>query len=101
MYKKTDKINSSKNDLSNYIEGFDVYNSVILEYLNDTSLAREDYMINTYEYRPDMIAKDYYGSTSYMGILFLTCGTSFDNYSKGTVLRLIKKEDLDKVMDKI
>lgn len=101
MYTKTNKINSGKVDLSNYIEGYDVYNSTLLELLNDSSIVRETYTINTYEYRPDLIAKDYYGSTSYMGILFLTCGAAYTSYKKGAILSLVTKKDIDSILEKI
>ena len=38
MYKKKNITTSGKQDLSNYIEGFDVYNAEITELINDPKL---------------------------------------------------------------
>lgn len=101
MYTKSNKISSNRYDLSNYIEGFDVYNSELINLIVNTDVEKDSYIINTYEYRPDLIAEDYYGSSSYLGLLFLMCGISFENYKKGTVLRLIKPGDLDNIISNI
>lgn len=101
MYTKINKISSGKNNLSNYVEGYDVYNSKLMELLNDPSIERVAYTINTYEYRPDLIADDFYNDKTYLGILFLTCGTSYENYKKGTVLYLITKSDIDNILNNI
>ena len=37
MYKKSSRIESTKQDLKNYIEGYDVFNSVLLDKLKDIS----------------------------------------------------------------
>ena len=61
MYTRSKKIIGNKVELGNYIEGFDVYNSLFLRNLLDPSLARVEYKINNYELRPDLIAKEFYG----------------------------------------
>jgi hypothetical protein len=55
-------------------------------------------MITRYEYRPDLIAKDIYGSTSYQGVLMAQCRISLNGYTRGTVLRIIPKSELDKII---
>ncbi len=101
MYSKNKTIQYQKEDLGNYIEGSDVYNSLLLLRLSDTSLPRELYQIKTYEYRPDLIAKDYYGSESYLAYILLQGGLRVQDYQKGIILRLIPKETLDSIIDEI
>lgn len=94
--------NSSKSesfeDLSQYIEGHDVFNSKLLRVLNDPSVTRVSYMITRYEYRPDLIAKDIYGSVNYCSLLMSQCRISIDGYVRGVVLRIIPKDYLDKII---
>lgn len=52
MYTKKDEIISNKENLSNYIDGIDVYNSSILVYLNNPIIERESYEITAYEVEP-------------------------------------------------
>ena len=101
MYKKRKTTLASKEDLGNYIEGFDVYNSLLLLRLSDTSLPRELYQIETYEYRPDLIAKDFYGSESYLAYVMLQGGRDIQGYKKGIVLKLVSKDTLDLIIDKL
>lgn len=99
MYTKKDRIISSKTDLSNYIEGVDVYNSELLTKLQDPSLNRDLYEITVFQYRPDLIAKDYYGSDKYVGLVMVQNGIGLSDYKKGTVLTLIGKTDLDQIIN--
>jgi len=101
MYRKRGTTLVSKEDLGNYIEEFDVYNSLLLLRMSDTSLPREIYQIKTYEYRPDLIAQDYYGSESYLTYILLQGGLSIEGYRKGTVLKLIPKDTLDLIIENI
>lgn len=101
MYKKKNITTSGKQDLSNYIEGFDVYNAEITELINDPKLNWTTYTITTFEFRPDLIAEEVYGDVKYLGVLFLLCGTSFENYTKGTVLSLLPKEEINKILEKL
>lgn len=101
MYSKSKTILAQKEYLGNYIEGFDVYNSLLLLRLSDTSLPRDLYQIKTYEYRPDLIAKDYYGSETYLEYVLYQGGIAIQNYKKGVVLRLIPKEILDSIIENI
>lgn len=98
MFKKDSKIVSNIQELSNYISEFDIYNSSILIYLNDPKIEREDYEITNYEYRPDLIAKDYYGSSNYMGLLILMSSRDLSTFKRGSVLKLIPKNILDEIL---
>lgn len=101
MYKKSKTTLVSKEDLGNYIEGFDVYNSLLLLRLSDNSIQKESYQIRTYEYRPDLIALDYYGSESYLPYVLLQGGYSIQSYKKGITLSLIPKDILDSIIESI
>jgi hypothetical protein len=101
MYKKSGNILTNRLDLSNYVEGFDLYNSTLILKLTDSELPRENYIISNYEFRPDLIAKDIYGSTKYMGILLITQAAGLEAYTKGTVLSIIPKDIVDKIIGNI
>ena len=101
MYKKSGNILTNRLDLSNYVEGFDLYNSTLILKLTDSELPRENYIISNYEFRPDLIAKDIYGSTKYMGILLITQAAGLEAYTKGTVLSIIPKDVVDKIIGNI
>ena len=101
MYTRNKTITSNIENASNYIEGYDVYNSKLIEQLRDPALEREEYEITASEYRPDLIAEDYYGSDSYVGLLMIQTGTTLTNYKKGTVLSLIPKSELDSFLRSI
>lgn len=101
MYTKNSTIISNKNELANYISGFDVYNSSLLVSLSDPRIERTMYTITAYEYRPDLIAEDFYGDTSYQGLLMLQSGTSLVGYQRGYVLSLIPKLTLDNILGNI
>nr|DAE56691.1 MAG TPA: hypothetical protein [Bacteriophage sp.] len=98
MFTKKDEIISNKENLSNYIDGIDVYNSSILVYLNNPVIQRESVEITAYEYRPDLIAEAYYGSTSYAGLLMLQAARGLETYKRGAVLKLIPKKILDNIL---
>lgn len=102
MYRKSDKIvGKGIQSLSNYIQGFDVYNSLFLSYISNPDLTKLPYEITVYEYRPDLIAKDFYGSEDYMGILIIQASMSLSGFTKGTVLSLLPKETIDNIIDSI
>lgn len=98
MFSKQSKIIGEKQNLSNYISGIDVYNSLILVKLSDPDIKREDYEITTHIYRPDLIAKDYYGSEDYSGFVMLQAARSLETYTKGSIIRLIPKSQLDTIL---
>jgi hypothetical protein len=98
MYTRNNKVSSSIEDIVNYIEDTDVYNSSLIEKLRDPGLPREEYEIKTFEYRPDLIAKEVYGSTGYEGLLMVQTGSTLENLKKGVTLMLIPKENLDSLL---
>ena len=98
MYSKANKVSSGLEDIVNYISGYDVYNSKLIEQLRDPSLPREQYEIKTFEYRPDLIAQDFYGSTDYEGLLMIQTGSTLTNFRKGITLTLIPKSNLDSLL---
>ena len=98
MYTRANRVSSGIEDVVNYINGTDVYNSSLIEKLRDPGLPKENYEIKTFEYRPDLIAKDYYGSTDYEGLLMIQTGSTLTNFKKGATLMLIPKTDLDSLL---
>ena len=98
MYTRNNKVSSNIDDIVNYIEGSDVYNSKLIEVLRDPSLPREEYEIKTYEYRPDLVAKEVYGSDAYEGLVMIQTGSTLTNFSKGTTLNLIPRSTLDSLL---
>ena len=98
MYGKSNKIISSINEITNYIEGNDVYNSKLIEVLQTPGIEKESYEITVYQYRPDLIAEEFYGSKDYTGILMLQSGLVLTNFTKGTILQLIPKKTLDSLL---
>lgn len=101
MYSKNNTIISDRTELANYIEGNDVYNASLLVYLNDPRVERTSYLITAFEYRPDLLAKDFYGSTSYQGLLLLQAGTSLEQLRRGSIIQLIPKKTLDSILENI
>ena len=98
MFRKRKNITSERENLGNYIEGFDVYNSHLLLQLADPSLEKEMYQITAFEYRPDLIAKDFYGSDTYMAYVLLQVGMEIDGYKKGRWIEIVSKIDLDELI---
>lgn len=101
MYKKENKIISTKQDPSNYISGYDIFNSTLLYMLGDPNIPKEIYEITVYECRPDMIARDIYGSESYLGLLLLQINKKLEELTKGTLLEVIPKNILDKLISEM
>lgn len=98
MFSKSKRINLNRSDISNYIEGEDIYNSKLLDIISQGDFSRETYVIQENEYRPDLISLDYYGSTRYFGLFLLTCGAEFDDFTIGTELHLIPRDTLDTII---
>lgn len=92
MYKRESKIITTAGIISPYIDGIDVYNSELLYLLTDPSLERVTYEITVHEFRPDLIAEEFYGSANYLPYVLLSTGLSLPQFKKGVVLSLIKKE---------
>ena len=101
MYSRAKIVSSGLEDIVNYISGSDVYNSKLIELLKDPGLEREEYEITTFEYRPDLIAQEVYGSTNYEGLLMIQTGTTLINYKRGETLMLITKDSLDSLLRSI
>jgi hypothetical protein len=101
MYRRDKTVSSSFEEIVNYVEGTDIYNSLLLELIKDPSLPRETYEVKTYEYRPDLIAREVYGSTGYEGLLMLQAGATLTNFQKGVTLMLIPKTNLDSLIRSI
>lgn len=99
MFKRNKRIISNKLEIGNYVEEFDIYNSLFLKRLLDPSNTREKYKITLYEYRPDLIAKDYYGSEDYMAILLIETGKELGDFKKGEYLDLIPKDIVDSILE--
>jgi hypothetical protein len=101
MYSRAKIVSSGLEDIVNYISGSDVYNSKLIELLKDPGLEREEYEITTFEYRPDLIAQEVYGSANYEGLLMIQTGTTLINYKRGETLMLIPKDSLDSLLRSI
>lgn len=101
MYTRAKIVSSALEDIVNYVEGEDVYNSKLIELLRDPGLEREEYEITTFEYRPDLIAKEVYGSAGYESLIMIQTGTTLTNYKKGETLMLIPKASLDSLLRSI
>lgn len=98
MYSKDNKIKLEQENLGNYIEGFDVYNSLLLHRLRDQEIPREIYQVTSYDYRPDLIALDYYGSEGYTAFVIIQAKIGMNGYTRGTYLKLIPKDILDSII---
>lgn len=101
MYSKENKVFSGITKLENYIEETDVYNSKLLFLLSNPNITREDYIILNHKYRPDLIAKDFYGDSSYQGLLILQLGLPLSAYTIGRTLSLIPKDTLDSILNSL
>lgn len=95
MFTKNPKIIHDPQNLDNYIQGTDVFNSVLLYKLKNTDCNRIEYTITSHQYRPDLIAEDIYGSPDWQGILVYQLGIPLESYSKGTTLYVIPKEIIE------
>jgi hypothetical protein len=98
MYKKQSRIISSVSSLDNYIDGADIYNSEFLLRLSDPTLERDSYEITTMQYRPDLVAKEYYGDEKYLGILLLQSARNLADFKKGAILQLLPKKTIDSII---
>ena len=101
MFTKSSKINSSRTDFSNYIEGFDVYNSRVFDLMKEYDDQRVLYKITTKSYRPDLIAKYIYGSIDYLPFLLIACASGLSYYTKGNTISIFPKDVIDKVIARL
>lgn len=82
-------------ELEGHISGYDVYNSETLYRVAlDQGLERADYVIKTERFRPDLIAKDFYGDPRYSSYIIFQAG-GIRRLIPGTLLRLVTKEGLE------
>lgn len=101
MYTNSGNTITGRLNIANYIEGSDIYNSKLIAYISENDFDRVRYVIRTYEYRPDLISADFYGSTEYYGLFLLTCGVSIDDMKYGKILYLLPKSTLDFIIKMI
>ena len=100
MYRRPNKIYSDLKSLENYIEGADVYNSLLLFYLQDSTLDKERYTIKT-PYRTDIIAEDFYGDVKYEPYVILQLKVPITSVTRGSVFDFITKQEIDRILEKI
>jgi hypothetical protein len=101
MFKHSSKRNLGQEEFARFIDGFDVYNARLLDSIRDAYNDRVPYEIRTFEYRPDLIAEDIYGSTKYTGLFMLSCGVGIEGLKKGATIQVIQKQVLDKILSDI
>lgn len=100
MYTRPKRIYTDLKRLENYIEGEDVYNSLLLFHLQNSDLETKEYTIKT-PYRPDLIAEEFYGSLEYEPFVLLQLKTPIDKLTKGRIFNLITKSEIDKILEKM
>lgn len=100
MYTKPSRIYTNLKNLENYINGADVYNSLLLFYLQDPDLDTSEYIVKT-PYRTDLIASDFYGDVGYEPFVILQIKTPINQVTRGKVFKLITKSEIDTILDKI
>ena len=88
MYTRPSRVYSDITGLEHYIEGADVYNSLLLFYLQDPDLETEEYTIKT-PYRPDLIAEEFYGDSSFEPYVTLQLKTPINELTRGRKFNLI------------
>lgn len=98
MYTKPQRLISKIENLGNYVEGYDIYNSKFLSMILDPKLERINYTIQTSEYRPDLIAKRFYGDESYMGLVIVQSRKTLNEFKEGLTISLIPKNKLDELL---
>lgn len=98
MYTKPQRLISKIENLGNYVEGFDIYNSKFLSMILDPKIEKINFTIQTSEYRPDLIAKRFYGDESYMGLVIVQSRKSLNEFKEGTTIQLIPKNKLDELL---
>lgn len=100
MYTKPSRIYTNIKNLENYINGADVYNSLLLFYLQDPSLETKEYIVKT-PYRTDIIAEEFYGDVGYEPFVILQLKTPINKITRGRSFNLITEEELIKILEKI
>lgn len=98
MYRKPKRISGPSLRFENYVSGYDLYDSLILKELGNQDITRETYVITKYEFRPDLIARDIYGSSEYMWALMMQCSISLEDYKIGQVLTVLPKSYIESII---
>lgn len=98
MYTRPKRIYTNLKRLENYIEGSDVYNSLLLFHLQDTSLETSEYTVKT-PYRPDIIAEEFYGDVGYEPFVILQLKVPIDQVTRGRIFKFITKSEIDKILE--
>ena len=101
MYTKENTMISSKEEISNYIEGLDIFNSQFLYMLANPELERKVYEITVYAYRPDLIANEFYGSPKYAGLVILQSGVGLAGLKRGNKILLLSKDSIQSILNSI
>lgn len=100
MYTKPSRIYTDRKNLENYINGADVYNSLLLFYLQDPDLETSEYTVKT-PYRTDLIAEEFYGDVGYEPFVILQIKTPINLVTRGRIFKLITKQEIDSILEKI
>ena len=100
MYTKPVRIYTDKSGMENYIEGTDVYNSLLLFYLQEPGLETLSYTIKT-PYRTDIIAEEVYGSVKYESYVILQLKAPITALIRGAEISLLTQSELLRIIDKI
>lgn len=100
MFKQNKTIKSNKTELANFIEGQDIFNSYLIAEMNKPGQEYTIYTI-TSNYRPDLVAKEFYGSEDYLGILLLQASPSLAAFKKGSTIKLLSKETIDEILTRL
>lgn len=98
MFNKSNNTIVSSSLLVNYIDNVDVYNSKLLYKLSNPAVEKIPFEITVHEYRPDLIAQDFYGSIEYLPYVLISSGMSLEQLKKGVVIKLIPKTTLDRII---
>ena len=98
MFRRYTKIVENSIKPVNYIENSDIYNSSLIYELTNPNIEKVNYEITVYEYRPDLIAEQFYGSKDYLPYIFLSSGVTLEQLKKGNIIKLIPKDILDNII---
>ena len=96
MYTKVDKkkFSISNEEIEGYIDESDIFGSSLLYNISLNPFAtREAYTIKTKEFRPDLVAKDYYGDVKYESYVILQAG-GIENIYPGNTIYLLTSSSL-------
>ena len=89
MFTRPSRIYTDVKNLEHYIEGADVYNSLLLFYLQDPTLETEEYIVKT-PYRTDIIAEEFYKNAEFEPYVIFQLKTPINMVTRGRVDELMK-----------